>query len=476
MAGPASIRQRINCVRWTKAWTWTAARDTIAQSRNWNANIQVCECCWASAAVPIPAKTSICNCWNRRPGGLHSSTAFTPCSKHTISMDWTWDGNSNRTSQSASAQVLVSKEKESGFRSKDRRTLKTWFSWQSIGSFWYSTKKLIGAAGKPLDERAPEHKEGYTALVRELKNAFRADNYVLSMTVLPNVNTTREYSRLLAINSNFAFKFNFAYFRKQFSSMFLASNRISTWSNWAHSIIKHGIAIHTRLTSLHQSTNWANATPRATSTSRCICGHRSTCHATRSSSSFQRTDVHGNWAKIRPKLAFHQFLKLKIRDQRAFKRKRPVYSVGQKFARNCRIQATSIWGANSNHCARWAIQQNVSEPMPIVYRTLMATMACGWPTKIQKRPQTKPNTLPKMVWAASASSICPTMISAAHAPATNTRFCEQPNSAWQHNRRRRTNDHCMRAQKLTLDLNLFWFDLTRCATSSHKYRFDAISK
>lgn len=63
--------------------------------------------------------------------------------------------------------------------------------WKLIGSFWYSTKKLIGAAGKQLDEKAPEHKEGFTALVRELKNAFRADNYVLSLTVLPNVNTTR---------------------------------------------------------------------------------------------------------------------------------------------------------------------------------------------------------------------------------------------------------------------------------------------
>lgn len=51
----------------------------------------------------------------------------------------------------------------------------------------------MGAAGKPLDEKAEEHKQGYTALVRELKNAFRADNYVLTMTVLPNVDPSREY-------------------------------------------------------------------------------------------------------------------------------------------------------------------------------------------------------------------------------------------------------------------------------------------
>lgn len=59
-----------------------------------------------------------------------------------------------------------------------------------VGSFWYSIKKAVGAAGKALDEKANEHKEGYTALVRELKNAFRTDNYLLSVTVLPNVNTS----------------------------------------------------------------------------------------------------------------------------------------------------------------------------------------------------------------------------------------------------------------------------------------------
>jgi len=60
----------------------------------------------------------------------------------------------------------------------------------TIGSFWYSAKKLVGAAGKPLDEKADLHREGFTSLVRDLKNAFRVDNYVLSLTVLPNVNST----------------------------------------------------------------------------------------------------------------------------------------------------------------------------------------------------------------------------------------------------------------------------------------------
>jgi len=60
----------------------------------------------------------------------------------------------------------------------------------TIGSIWYSAKKLVGAAGKPLDEKADEHKEGFTALVRELKNAFRHDQYQLSYTQLPNVNAS----------------------------------------------------------------------------------------------------------------------------------------------------------------------------------------------------------------------------------------------------------------------------------------------
>ena len=41
-----------------------------------------------------------------------------------------------------------------------------------------------------MDERAAEHKEGFTALVRELKNAFRHDQYVLSFTLLPNGNSS----------------------------------------------------------------------------------------------------------------------------------------------------------------------------------------------------------------------------------------------------------------------------------------------
>lgn len=212
--------------------------------------------------------------------------------------------------------------------------------------------------------------------------------------------------------------------------MYRASNQILTSFNWEHSIIKHGIAIHTRLTTQHQFTNWTNAFPKATWTSKCICGRRSMCHATRLSLWFQRTDVDGNWPKTQRKPAFHQYLKLRIQHQKAFKRKRPVFSVGQKFARNCRTQAISIWRANSSHCVKLAIQQNVSELMLTVYRMQMATTAYGLPTKIQKQLQIKPSMLAKMVWAASEFSIYPMTISVALALAISIRFWEQPNSVY----------------------------------------------
>jgi len=60
----------------------------------------------------------------------------------------------------------------------------------SIGSAWHSFKKVVGAAGKVVDEKSEDHKEQFTALVRELKNSFRLDNFELAVTVLPNVNAT----------------------------------------------------------------------------------------------------------------------------------------------------------------------------------------------------------------------------------------------------------------------------------------------
>lgn len=48
-------------------------------------------------------------------------------------------------------------------------------------------------SGKPLDENAEIHKNGFKNLVRSVKDAIRPDNYVLSVTVLPNVNTSLFY-------------------------------------------------------------------------------------------------------------------------------------------------------------------------------------------------------------------------------------------------------------------------------------------
>lgn len=58
-----------------------------------------------------------------------------------------------------------------------------------LGSFWHGLKKKI-VGEKVIDEKAAEHKEQFVALVREIKNVFRHDGLLLSLTVLPNVNSS----------------------------------------------------------------------------------------------------------------------------------------------------------------------------------------------------------------------------------------------------------------------------------------------
>lgn len=60
----------------------------------------------------------------------------------------------------------------------------------TLGSFWSNVKSSVGISKGPIDEKMDEHKEEFTTLVRELKYAFRGDNYLLSLTVNPNVNST----------------------------------------------------------------------------------------------------------------------------------------------------------------------------------------------------------------------------------------------------------------------------------------------
>lgn len=65
-----------------------------------------------------------------------------------------------------------------------------------LGSLWSGFKSTIGLSKGPIDEKSEEHKEEFTALVRELKNAFRHDNYIVSLTVNPHVNSSRKCSKL----------------------------------------------------------------------------------------------------------------------------------------------------------------------------------------------------------------------------------------------------------------------------------------
>lgn len=60
----------------------------------------------------------------------------------------------------------------------------------TIGSFWHKLKKTVGASGQPVDENWETHRDQFTSLVRELKAAFNHDKYELSLTILPNVNST----------------------------------------------------------------------------------------------------------------------------------------------------------------------------------------------------------------------------------------------------------------------------------------------
>ncbi|KAK9878477.1 hypothetical protein WA026_022119 [Henosepilachna vigintioctopunctata] len=72
-----------------------------------------------------------------------------------------------------------------------------------IGSFFHSLKtKVLGPS--VIDKKAEEHREQFIALVRELKRTFAMDNLLVSITVLPNVNSTVYYDpKLLAPHVDF---------------------------------------------------------------------------------------------------------------------------------------------------------------------------------------------------------------------------------------------------------------------------------
>ncbi|KAH8282574.1 hypothetical protein KR054_008458 [Drosophila jambulina] len=58
-----------------------------------------------------------------------------------------------------------------------------------LGSAWKSIKKLF-TGDFIVDPNAALHKEQFTAFVRDVKDSLRADGFLLSLTVLPNVNST----------------------------------------------------------------------------------------------------------------------------------------------------------------------------------------------------------------------------------------------------------------------------------------------
>lgn len=71
-----------------------------------------------------------------------------------------------------------------------------------FGSFWHKVKKTFGATPSSIDEKWEEHREEFTSLVRELKNALRHEGYQLTLTMLPNVNATCKYIIIILIVHN----------------------------------------------------------------------------------------------------------------------------------------------------------------------------------------------------------------------------------------------------------------------------------
>ncbi|MCY5962241.1 glycosyl hydrolase family 18 protein, partial [Salmonella enterica subsp. enterica serovar 1,4,[5],12:i:-] len=57
----------------------------------------------------------------------------------------------------------------------------------SIGSIWHKIKKTFGAG---VDSKATEHRDQFVALLREMKAQLRPDNKILTIGVLPHVNST----------------------------------------------------------------------------------------------------------------------------------------------------------------------------------------------------------------------------------------------------------------------------------------------
>lgn len=84
-----------------------------------------------------------------------------------------------------------------------------------LGSFWHKVKKVV-AGESVTDEKAAEHKEQFTALVREVKNVFRHDGLMVTLSVLPNVNSSAYFdTRALMQHLDFVNLWGFDYYNPE---------------------------------------------------------------------------------------------------------------------------------------------------------------------------------------------------------------------------------------------------------------------
>ncbi|XP_050510387.1 chitinase-like protein Idgf4 isoform X1 [Diabrotica virgifera virgifera] len=72
-------------------------------------------------------------------------------------------------------------------------------------------RRIVGSS--VVDDKADEHREQFTAFIREFKNALRHDGFWLTLSVLPNVNSTVYYDpRALAPHLDFVTLQNFDFY------------------------------------------------------------------------------------------------------------------------------------------------------------------------------------------------------------------------------------------------------------------------
>lgn len=80
----------------------------------------------------------------------------------------------------------------SGLRRKLLRFIYRGFVRVCAGSFIHKVAKTVGITSK--DSKEAEHKEQFTALVREVKGVLNANNCpYLSVSILPHVNSSGKY-------------------------------------------------------------------------------------------------------------------------------------------------------------------------------------------------------------------------------------------------------------------------------------------